>query len=88
MIFCQRCGEPTYNGGDLCDDCVIVTAHRVEVLEREMRQIAQQVHQAYHTDIDGTWETCPRGVCQRARSVLEEVRLKEEPDGEEDDTDV
>lgn len=51
---------------------VLGKIQRIDVLEREIKQMAQMVHQAYHQDIGGVWQDCPRGVCQRARSVLEE----------------
>lgn len=38
----------------------------------ELEQIAQKVHQAYHQDIEGSHRECPRGVCQRVRSLLDE----------------
>ena len=48
---------------------------RIEELEKEIRQIAQMTHQAYHgahpPDLcDCTWEECPRGICRRAQHVL------------------
>lgn len=51
---------------------------RISELEREVRQMAQMVHQAYHCSeadpCDCAWEECPRGVCQRAKHVLGIVR--------------
>lgn len=48
---------------------------RIAVLEREVRQIAQMVHQAHHgahePDLcDCTWEECPRAICRRAQRAL------------------
>ncbi len=33
--------------------------------------LAQTVHQAYHQDISGTWETCPRDVCKSSQQFLQ-----------------
>lgn len=44
----------------------------VRVPVRELNQIAQMTHQAYHTG-DGhtkSWRACEKGVCQRVRSLL------------------
>lgn len=38
--------------------------------------MAQTVHQAYHTDHDGTWETCPKDLCASARLWMKETGTK------------
>lgn len=47
---------------------------RIEELENEIRQMAQMVHRVYHETLHDpcsvTWESCPRGLCQRAQHVL------------------
>jgi hypothetical protein len=48
---------------------------RIADLEREVRQIAQMVHQAHHGGTppdmsDLTWEECPMATCRRAQNVL------------------
>lgn len=44
----------------------------VRVQVRELHQIAQMHHQAYHTGDGDTksWRACDKGVCQRVRSLL------------------
>ena len=37
-----------------------------------LRWVAQTVHQAYHQEVSGTWETCPRDVCASIRNKLDE----------------
>lgn len=40
--------------------------------DRDMiRWICQTIHQAYHQDQPGVWETCPRDVCKSAKRHLE-----------------
>lgn len=35
---------------------------------REMlRWVAQTVHQGYHTDHPGTWEECPKNICESTK---------------------
>lgn len=44
----------------------------VRVPVRELNQIAQMAHQAYHTGDGDTksWRACDKGICQRVRSLL------------------
>jgi hypothetical protein len=37
----------------------------------ELRKFAQHIHQAYHYDETGTWETCSRVSCTEIRDYLE-----------------
>ena len=53
----------------------------IDILRRELAQIAQQCHQAYHgasgPDVSNvTWEDCPRGLCRRAQSTLDPARKR------------
>ncbi len=34
---------------------------------------AQNIHQAYHQEETGTWETCQRGVCPSNRYALRRI---------------
>ncbi len=34
---------------------------------------AQNIHQAYHQEETGTWETCHRGVCSSNRYALRRI---------------
>lgn len=37
----------------------------------DFRQIAQMVHNAFHTELDAaTWRECPVASCQRARDAI------------------
>ena len=59
---------------------VLIDEVEIDILHKELRQIAQMVHQAYHgasgPDVDtGTWETCTRGVCDRVRRTLDPARV-------------
>lgn len=68
--FCTKCHRKLT--GSSSEDVVTSMGKLVRVLtlEAEIRQIAQMVHQAYHVDVDGPWQLCNRGACQRARSAL------------------
>jgi len=35
--------------------------------------LAQTVHQAYHTDHEGTWHTCPKDICASTRAWIAEA---------------
>jgi len=53
----------------------------IEILRKEMKQIAQMVHQAYHgahpPDLSNvTWEKCSRGICRRAQITLDPDRKR------------
>ena len=47
----------------------------IRSLARDMKQIAQQVHQAYHNPPGGNWRDCPMSTCERARLCLQEHGL-------------
>lgn len=38
--------------------------------------MAQTVHQAYHTEHEGTWHTCPKDVCVSASRWLVDTSVK------------
>lgn len=45
----------------------------ITIERRELMQLAQMVHQAYHDgkkDIGGTWRTCPMSICKYIQSIL------------------
>lgn len=44
---------------------------KVEDLKEAIRWTAQTVHQAHHADQDGTFNECPKLVCQHAKEKLE-----------------
>ncbi len=44
---------------------------RIEIMENHIRWMAQMVHQAHHTNYEGTWDTCPRPLCIGTRKFLE-----------------
>ena len=53
----------------------------IQLLRNEIAAMAQVVHQAYHgaagPDVDlGTWETCSRASCARARHALRHDRKR------------
>lgn len=73
---CRKCGKPclhwTVSSSSQCNDCrnAALYAHLKE--DRDMiRWTAQTVHQAYHQDVPGTWETCSRDICASAKKHLE-----------------
>lgn len=47
------------------DDLTEIAAHILMI-----RWMAQTVHQGYHQDQPGTWETCPRDICASAVAHL------------------
>ena len=56
------------------------TRIRLRELEQENRHwrefvesLAQQVHQAYHGDVDYTWRECRKGVCANVQAALREA---------------
>jgi len=59
---------------DDSDHLEITLRQEISILRDEIRRSAQMVHQGHHTDLPGTWETCPRGVCQRAQHTLRSDR--------------
>jgi len=57
--------------------CAYCLQDDLKEMEKEFRQVAQEVHQAYHTEHAGTWQQCPKNVCSRVRLTLQDLRLLE-----------
>ncbi len=48
----------------------------IEELRTELAQIANMVHLAYHREANGSWRSCPTGVCARVQHTL---KIQREP---------
>ena len=46
----------------------------LEKMPEAMRWIAQTVHQGWHGDHGGTFETCPKSTCRHAAEILAAYR--------------
>lgn len=46
------------------------TERMVTVPVRDLEMVANQIHQAHHTDMSGSWRSCPKGTCDRIRQIL------------------
>jgi len=61
-------------------EAVMTDEQEIEILRRELQQVINIVHQAYHggrapDDLsDANWETCPMAVCRRVQQVLSPKR--------------
>lgn len=49
-----------------------MSIHSKNTPEVFVKWLAQTVHQAYHTEHPGTWETCPKDICASVRHWLKE----------------
>lgn len=50
----------------------------ITVRVRDLAWIAERVHQGYHTDHPGFYESCPKGVCSFITTLLIEKAPKED----------